>query len=129
MLIDDWNLSAFLPESCPGCLTEGGHLTGFLRWEMEEDPSIKRGMLSYNRDATMGLFFLMIGQDAFEEALYEEMAQLNEAFPERNKSWIPAGAGHTFLRAEPDQTAGGVPVLDWVGYLLSDSEQWVSVGD
>ncbi len=86
-------------------------------------------MLSYDRDNTIAFVFLMIGQDAFEEALYEEMAQLEEALPERNKSWIPAGQGHTFLRAEPDQTAGGVPVLDWVGFLLDDSKEWVSVGD
>ena len=83
----------------------------------------------YDRDFTIGVFFLGIGQDAFEEALYEEMEQLNADLPERNRSWIPAGVGHTFLRAEPNQTAGGVPVLDWVGYLLSDSEEWVSVGD
>jgi hypothetical protein len=129
MLLEEWNMGAYLPESCPDCLGDDGHLTNFLIWQLEQDESIKRGMLSYNRDFTIGVFFLGIGQDAFEEALYEEMAQLNEALPERNKSWIPAGVGHTFLRAEPDQTAGGVPVLDWVGYLLSDSEEWVSVGD
>ncbi len=129
MLLEEWNMGAFLPESCPDCLDDDGHLTKFLAWTLDEDPTLKRGMLSYNRDFTIGTFFLMIGPDAFEEALYEEMAQLNEAHPERNKSWIPAGVGHTFLRAEPDQTAGGVPVLDWVGYLLSDSEEWVSVQD
>ncbi len=125
----EWNASAFIPESCPECIADDGHLTEYLIWQLEQDPSIKRGMLSYNRDSLIANFFVMIGQDAFEEALYEEMAQLNEAFPERNKSWIPAGVGHTFLRLEPDQTAGGVPVLDWVGYLLSDSEEWVSVQD
>jgi hypothetical protein len=127
--LEEWNASAFIPESCPECIADDGHLTEYLIWQLEQDTSIKRGMLSYNRDFTISVFFVGIGQDAFEEALYEEMAQLNAALPERNKSWIPAGVGHTFLRDEPDQTAGGVPVLDWVGYLLSDSEEWVSVED
>ncbi len=127
--LEEWNMLAFIPESCPNCIPDDGHLTEYLIWQLEQDTSIKRGMLSYNRDFTIGVFFLGIGQDAFEEAVYEEMEQLNAALPGRNKSWIPAGVGHTFLRAEPDQTAGGVPVLDWVGYLLSDSEEWVSVGD
>ena len=43
-------------------------------WLMEQDPSLRRGVLSYSRDSTIGDFFLAIGQDAFEEALYQETA-------------------------------------------------------
>lgn len=129
MVMEEWNAGAFIPESCPECIADDGHLTDYLIWQLEQDTTIKRGMLSYNRDFVLSDVFLKIGKDAFEAALYEEMAQLNAALPDRNKSWIPIGEAHTFLRAEPDKTAGGVPVLDWVGFLLEDSDEWVSVQD
>jgi hypothetical protein len=129
MVMGEWNALSFFPESCPDCIAEDGHITEYLIWQLEQDTTIKRGMLSYNRDFVLSDVFLQIGKDAFEAALYPEMAQLEEALPDRNKSWIPKGELHTFLRAEPDQTAGGVPVLDWVGFLLDDSDEWVSVQD
>jgi len=30
---------------------------------------------------------------------------------------------------EPDQTAGGVPLMDWIAAMLDGSEDWVSVQD
>ena len=128
-LLDEWNLGAFFPASCPNCIPEDGHLTDYLIWQMDQDETLRRGMLSYSRDTVFADFFLQIGKDAFEVALFEEMPQLEEAHPERSHYWIPAGEKHTFIRAEPDQTAGGVPVLDWIGYMLDDSDEWVSVQD
>ena len=34
-----------------------------------------------------------------------------------------------FLLREPDQTAGGVPLMDWISSMLDGSEEWVSVQD
>lgn len=129
LLVEDWNTGAFLPASCDNCIPEDGHFTEYHIWQMDQDPTIRRGMLSFNRDSTFADFFLGIGKDAFEEALYEEMAQIEEAHPDRSKTWIPAGEDHTFLQARPDQTAGGVPLLDWIGFMLDGSDEWVSVQD
>ena len=130
MLVEDWNIGAFLPASCDdNCIAEDGHLTDYHIWQMDQDQTIRRGMLSFNRDSTMADFFLGIGKDAFEAALYEEMAQREEAHPDRAKSWIPAGEDHTFLQARPDVTAGGVPLLEWIGFMLDGSDEWVSVQD
>jgi hypothetical protein len=129
-LINDWNATAFIPESCDNdCLGEDGHSTEYLIWQMEQDPTLRRSMLSYNRDSTIGDFFLMIGQDAFEDALYVEMQQLEDAFPGRTASWLPAGILHTVLQAAPDETAGGVPLMEWIGFMLDGSDEWVSVKD
>jgi len=86
-------------------------------------------MLSYSRDTTFADFFLQIGKDAFEVALFQEMQQLEDAYPERQHSWIPEGDKHTFLMAEPDKTAGGVPVMDWIAAMLDGSNDWISVQD
>ncbi len=131
LLEEDWNFGAFIPESCGGedCFPEDGHLTEYQIWQMDEDTNFRRGMLSYNRDSTIADFFLMIGQDAFEEALYEEMQQLEDAYPDRQRSWIPAGTDHTFLQRAPDETAGGVAMMDWISDMLDGSNDWVSVQD
>jgi len=129
LLMDDWNTGAFMPESCENCIAEDGHLTDYHIWQMDEDENLRRAMLSYSRDTTFADYFLQIGKDAFEEALYEEMQQLEEAHPERQRSWIPAGDGHTFLMLEPDKTAGGVPLMEWIAAMLDGSDDWVSVQD
>ena len=129
LLFDDWNVRAFLPESCPECIAEDGHLSDYHIWQMDEDANVRRGMLSYSYDTVFADLFLMIGQAAWEEAMYPEMQQLEDAHPERSKYWIPIGAGHTFVQAAPDTTAGGVPLMQWIADMLDDSDDWVSVQD
>ena len=129
LLFNDWNAEAFLPESCPGCIADDGHLSEYHIWQMNEDPNVRRGMLSHSDDTVFALGFLMIGYEAWREALYPEMQQLEDAHPDRSHYWIPNAVGHTFLQAEPDQTAGGVPLMEWISLMLDDSEDWVSVQD
>ncbi|PLW70173.1 pectin acetylesterase-family hydrolase [Pseudohalioglobus lutimaris] len=129
LLFDDWNSRAFIPESCPECIAEDGHLSDYHVWQMDQDPDVRRGMLSHSDDPTFALAFLMIGFDAWKEALYPEMQQLEDAHPERSKYWIPVGVGHTFLQAEPDRTAGGVPLMEWISLMLDDSPDWQSEQD
>ena len=57
------------------------------------------------------------------------MQQLEDAHPERSKFWIPVGVGHTFLQAEPDTAAGGIPLMEWITLMLDDSPDWVSAQD
>jgi len=73
--------------------------------------------------------FLQIGGPAFEAALVEEMRQQREAHPGRTQTFLPVGNDHTFVQLEPDKTAGGVNLMDWIGFMLDGSEQWVSVDD
>ncbi|MEP4146551.1 MAG: pectin acetylesterase-family hydrolase [Halioglobus sp.] len=129
LLISEWNSGAFFPESRPELIPEDGHFSDYHVWQMDEDPDVRRGMLSHSDDTVFALVFLMIGFDAWREALYPEMQQLEDAHPERSHYWIPQAVGHTFLQAEPDQTAGGVPLMEWITLMLDDSEDWVSAQD
>ena len=126
---EDWNSTAFIPASCEECVAVDGHLTEYLIWQMNEDKNLRRGMLSYTHDTVIADTFLQIGGDAFDAALTVEMQQLEDAHPTRQRSWIVEGTKHTFLMAEPDQTAGGVPLMGWITSMLDDSDDWVSVRD
>ena len=129
LLFDDWNLRAFLPQSCTGCIAEDGHLTDYNIWLLQQDENVRHAMLSATRDSTFADFFLMIGGEAFEAALVEEMQQLEDAVPGRQRSWIYEGVEHTFLQRDPDATAGGVPLMEWLTLMLEGSDDWVSVAD
>lgn len=126
-IIAEWNIGAFIPDSCAECIPADGHLTGYLNWQLDQDPDVRRGMLSYTRDFNLADLFLEIGGAAFETALLQEMRKQEEAHPDRMRSWLVAGNGHTFVELEPDRTAGGVALMDWVGLMLSGSGDWVSV--
>jgi len=128
-LLREWNTEAFIPESCPDCVAPDGHLTEYLIWQMDQDTTVRRAMLSYTQDTVFADTFLQIGGPAFETALLEEMRQQREAHPGRTQTFLPAGDGHTFVQLEPDKTAGGVNLMDWLGFMLSGSDQWVSVDD
>ncbi|MDX1733215.1 MAG: pectin acetylesterase-family hydrolase [Halioglobus sp.] len=129
LLMDDWNQSAFIPQSCPDCLGPDGHLSNYLSWQLEQDPNTRRGYMSYSQDSTIATFFLGLDGPVFEAALTEELSQLEAAHPERVRSWVPDGVGHTFLLREPDKTAGGVPVMAWISAMLDGSEDWISISD
>ncbi|MEH6592344.1 MAG: pectin acetylesterase-family hydrolase [Halioglobus sp.] len=129
LLITDWNLGAFFPESCDNCLSDDGHFSNYHIWQMDQDENVRRAMLSYSRDTVFGNVFLMIGLDAWEEVLYPQMQKLEDAHPDRSHYWIPSGEGHTFVQAEPDQTAGGVSVMAWIAVMLDGSADWISVQD
>lgn len=129
LLQDDWNQSAFIPASCSECIADDGHFSNYLDWQLDQDPNVRRAFLSYSRDTTIGTFFLAIGPDAFEAALFEEVMQMEQSHPDRVRYWIPDGAAHTFLFTSLDNTAGGVKLIDWLTAMLNDSDDWVSVRD
>ena len=128
-IIAEWNIGAFIPASCPECLPADGHLTDYLIWQMDQDPDVKRGLLSYSRDANLSDLFLAIGGDVFEQALAQELQQQEDAHPQRTHSWVVSGSGHTFVELEPDRSAGGVALMEWVAAMLADSDEWVSARD
>lgn len=128
-LMEEWNTSAFIPASCPDCIAPDGHLTEYLIWQLEQDEKVDLALLSYTQDSVFADTFLQIGGPAFEAALVEEMRQQREAHPGRTQTFLPVGNGHTFVQLEPDKTAGGVNLMDWIGFMLAGSEQWGSVDD
>ena len=129
LLLSDWNAEAFFPPSCETCIGADGHITDYHKWQLAQDDNLQLGMMSYKQDFVIGNVFLQIGGAAFEEALLEEMADLEAAYPERVHSFIADGTDHTFLQKDLGITAGGVSVLDWVTAMLDGSADWQSTRD
>ena len=128
-VIDYWNIGGFFPASCAECTVQGDP-TGFLDWQLKEDPEVRLGMLSYAQDFTIGTFFLGIGGPAFESILRSSMAELESRNPERMRSFIAPGASHTFLLGELDVAVEGVTVGEWVGSQVDDVDgNWESVSE
>jgi len=128
-LSEEWNATQFIPESCDDCITEGGHLTGYHLYQLNEDPNLRMGFLSTKRDVVIADIFVGIGGEAFEAELIAEMAALEEGEPDRFRSLIADGNSHTFLQAQFTREVGGVAVYQWVADMLSGSDDWVSVSD
>ena len=127
LLLSDWNLQDFIPASCGDCIGEDGHLTNLLLWQLEQDPTFKLSLLSYTEDTVLADVFLGIGGAAFEAELDQEMAQHEAAQPDRTRSFVPVGDSHTFLQLEPDRAIDGIGLMEWLGYMLDDAEQWQSL--
>lgn len=126
-LTQEWNLSAFIPASCPDCIAEDGHLSDYLIWQLDQDPNVRRSYLGYTGDSTLANTFLRIGGASYEQAIIAEMAQQEAAHPERVRSWLKAGMQHTFITDDPDVTVQGVSAMDWINAMLTDSADWVSL--
>lgn len=125
----EWNAGAFLPASCDDCVTPEGHLTGYHKYQLEQDPNLRMGFMSTKQDAVIAVTFLDIGGEAFEAALIPEMAAIEEAYPERFKSLIADGDSHTFIQAQFTREVGGTTVNQWIADMLSNSAEWQSVSD
>jgi hypothetical protein len=129
MLMDDWNMGAFIPASCDNCIGQDGHITDYHKWQLAQDDNFRLSMLSYKQDATIAITFVQAGGEVFEQALIPELEDLEAAYPQRMHSFIADGTSHTFLLGDLTVTAGGVSVLDWVSAMLDDSSAWVSTRD
>jgi hypothetical protein len=126
--LDYWNVSdSFLPASCPDCIAEDGHGTGFHIWSLTQDPNLRLSLMSYTQDGTIAGFFFEVPGPIWQEALLEEMAEVEAAHPDRVRSFIAPGTSHTFLRNDTNPVIEGISVLEWVTGMLEDSEDWTSV--
>lgn len=128
-LAAEWNAEAFIPESCSDCIDEEGHLTNYHIYQLDEDPNLRVGFMSTKQDTVIADVFVMIGGPAFEEELLPEMAEIEEAHPDRFRSLIANGNAHTFLQTQWDLAVGNTTVADWVADMLAGSDDWVSDSD
>lgn len=124
-----WNTEAFFPASVPGALPEGSP-TILLNWQLQQDPNIRMGMLSYTQDAVIETFFLGIGGPAFEAVLRPTMADVQSANPQRMRSFLRNGSEHTFLGGDLSISVEGVTVFERVDAMVNGpAENWQSVAD
>ncbi len=126
---NEWNATAWIPESCTTCIGEDGHATDYHKYQLDEDANLTMGFMSTKQDSVIANFFLGIGGEAFEAALIAELAEIEQAHPDRFRSLVADGDGHTFLQRAFQLEVGGTTVRQWVADMLGESADWQSVSD
>lgn len=124
---DYWGAGAAYPESCADCIGADGHLTDFHRYQLDRDPHLTMGMMSYKQDGVV-LERLPLPPETWEAELLAAMAELEAAHPDRFRSFIADGDGHTFVIRDFDLEVGGTTPRAWLSDLL-EGGTWVSVSD
>jgi hypothetical protein len=128
-IIDYWNIGSFFPASCPECKAQGSPAS-MINWQLEQDPNVRLGMLSYTQDFTIGTFFLGIGGPAFEAVLRPTLADVEEANPERMRSFVRTGDSHTFVGGDLSIAVEGVSVSEWIASMINGPPgEWQSVSE
>lgn len=125
MNLDYWNGNSFFPASCSDCIGTDGNLTGYHRYQLEQDPNLRIAYISSKQDDTFAQL-TQGGGPAFEQQLLEAADELKTAFPERFNSLIPSGAEHTFILSDYTFQVGNTNVRSWVADMI-DNNNWNSV--
>ena len=128
-LNDYWNAGDFFPASCPSCLGQDGTLTEYHAYQMTADMNLRVGMMSTLQDAVVTTERGNVTPEFFEAELLEAMETLRTNFPDRFRSFIAAGDGHTFVLRDFNREVGGTTVKQWLTDLLREDGDWVSVSD
>jgi hypothetical protein len=146
-LVNEWNATGFLPESCEGCIDDG-HLTRFVNWELERDENLRIAAFSSYGDKVIADIFLGVGEPVFRADLTRETDVLMAAHPDRYAAFLVEGQLHTVLAGDirgflgedvdnPDAfedlveigsmhevAVDGVTVEDWLRVYLTQDASW-----
>ena len=123
-LTNYWNSSSFLPASCITCIGTDGNLTDLHKYQLAADNNLRLGYISSKQDEVVTG---SISATAFEEELLQAASELNQEYPQRFRSLIANGEAHTFIQRRYTLEIGGTTVRQWVGHMVTDSENWLSV--
>lgn len=153
-LLDEFNASRFIPDTCPDCVTSG-HITPLVEWTLARDADIRIAVFSSYYDSIIADVFLKIAPTLFRDALLSETDRIHAAYPERYRRFFVDGVTHTAMLGDPtgiigsDLTAielppnsgdlltkvkiGGLDVTksgetlvgDWLKAFVTDDPAWV----
>ena len=125
-LLDEFNISRFIPESCVDC-TGNGHVTRFIDWQLAHDRNLRIAAISSLQDVVIGQVFLHIPPADFEAALTSETAILADRYPGRYERFLYPGRGHTVIYIGLNSVAvDGVTVGSWLESMLEHGD-WDSI--
>jgi hypothetical protein len=124
-VLGEWGADKFIPESCETCKSSP-HLTSWMTWDLQHDPSLKLGMFSAYEDMVISGTFLMLDPQVFKKALLEETAKVVDSAPTRAKRFLVAGTQHTV--GDLHKTAvGDMSVSKWLQEMLEQDKAWDNV--
>ena len=95
-LLDEINISRFIPKDCADCL-QNGHMTGILGYFLQRDPAVRIGTYSSWCDGVLSAIFMQIPGTQFAKGLAEQTDRIAAAYPDRFRRFITDGQTHTTL--------------------------------
>ncbi len=125
-LLDYWNGWSFYPAACSDCIGTNGNLTGYHRYQLEQDPNIRLAWISSKQDATFAAM-TSGGGEGFELQVLEAVSALNDAHPDRFNALIANGDEHTFILSQFDYVVAETTVNQWVASMLEPEGNWESL--
>ena len=120
--LNEWGAVQFLPASCDDCKTSA-HLTPWMTWNLQKDPSLKLGLFSSYADSVIAGTFLMVDAQIFKQAVLDETAKVIAAAPERAKRFLVEGEQHTVGNLHTT-AVGELSVAEWLGLMLDEDDSW-----
>ncbi|MGI9625511.1 MAG: hypothetical protein ACR2QM_01630, partial [Longimicrobiales bacterium] len=72
-LLDGWNISGLIPDTCTDCTTNG-HATRLVEWNLEQDPRLRISSFTFSRDFVISVTLLDVPGEQFEMMYLEETA-------------------------------------------------------
>jgi len=124
-VLGEWGAAQFIPATCDACRTSP-HLTPWMSWNLQHDPSLKLAMFSSYEDSVISGTFLMLDPAVFKQALLEQTAAVVETAPTRAKRFLVNGTQHTVGNIHTT-AVGGLQVATWLKQMLDEDAAWDNV--
>jgi Pectinacetylesterase len=124
-VLGEWGATQFIPETCDACRTSP-HLTPWMSWNLQHDPSLKLAMFSSYEDSVISGTFLMLDPAVFKQALLEQTAAVVETAPARAKRFLVSGMQHTVGNIHTT-AVNGLQVATWLKQMLDEDAAWDNV--
>lgn len=104
-LLDEFNVTRFIPASCEGCLDDG-HIAPLIGWALDRDPNLRVAVFSSWYDSIIASTFLQIPDATFRDALRAQTDALHDAHPDRYRRFFVDGITHTAMLGDPTGIIG-----------------------
>jgi hypothetical protein len=124
-VLGEWGATQFIPATCDACRTSP-HLTPWMSWNLQRDPSMKLGMFSSYEDSVIAGTFLMLDPAVFKQALLEQTAAVVETAPARAKRFLVNGTQHTVGNIHTT-AVDGLQLATWLKQMLDEDAAWDNV--
>ena len=128
LVADEWGATRHRPPSCGEPCQTHQHMTYFVKYMLEHDPSTIVGDFSSYGDSVIRLFTFTSDAESFKQVLMQETDIVAQAFPDRYKRFFVAGESHTtLLTAFHTNVIDGVSVAQWVGKMIDRDPSWAEL--
>lgn len=116
-----WQHEQYVSDNCRRCDEQ---LTYLYEYYLERDPSLYIGMFTSYQDQTIGMGYLWMAPQDFEDLLLEITDDIHNQYPDRFKRFFVKGNAHTIWSVGFDYEVDEVSIRNWIEQLVARSPEW-----